>query len=160
MAKFTLGVENGIIQKINVSVKDSLTYRTRSFCYSERLVNPWSRFLELVQNNHIELSERRRILSGMTSGPIYSKDMKIPKEKTEKRRVRRKLWRHSCWRWVPFWKFGFLSVVQLSNVISSILPISILVNSRNKKTIYLIFVYLVALVSRLESSLSVLSAAK
>ena len=90
MAKFTLDVENGIIQKTNVSVKDSLTYRTRPFCYSDRLVNPSSRFLELVQNNPIKLFERRRILSGMTSGPIYSKDIKIPKEKTKKRRARRK----------------------------------------------------------------------
>ena len=57
----------------------------------DRLVNPRSRFLELVQNNPIRIFERRRILSGMTSGPIYSKDLKIPKEKTKKRRARRKV---------------------------------------------------------------------
>ena len=38
----------------------------------------------------MKLYERRKILSGMTAGPIYSKD-KIPKEKTKKRRARRKV---------------------------------------------------------------------
>ena len=39
----------------------------------------------------MRLFERRRILSGMVSGPIYSKDLKIPKEKIKKRRARRKV---------------------------------------------------------------------
>ena len=91
MAKFTLDVENGIILKTNVSVRDSQTDRHGPFRSPDRFVNPYRRFLELVQNNPIKVFERRRILCGMTAGPIYSKDIKLPKEKTKKRRARRKV---------------------------------------------------------------------
>ena len=91
MAKFTPDVENGIILKTNVSVRDSQTDWHGPFRSPDRFVNPYRRFLELVQNNPIKVFERRRILCGMTAGPIYSKDIKLPKEKTKKRRARRKV---------------------------------------------------------------------